>query len=102
MPRIRFIADPKLPRDWAHLGYRKGDEVALSADLCERWIRRGVAVYVAERPAPKPVEPPPARSPRSGPGARRLTAEPPAADTMPSDALPADTMRAADTLPAAP
>jgi hypothetical protein len=48
MPRIKFTTDPKLPRDIAHLGYRKGVEVDLSADLCERWIRRGAAVYVPE------------------------------------------------------
>lgn len=47
MPRILFTFDPKLPRDWAHLAYRKGTEIELSVDQCERWIRRGVAVYAA-------------------------------------------------------
>lgn len=46
MPRIRFTADPKLPRDWAHLGFRKGDETDLSDDQANRWLRRGVAVVV--------------------------------------------------------
>lgn len=49
MPRIRFITDPKLPRDWAHLGFRKGDEVDLSEDQANRWLRRGVAVTVPEQ-----------------------------------------------------
>ena len=48
MPRIRFTVDPKLPRDWAHLGFRKGDEVDLSEDQANRWLRRGVAVTVPE------------------------------------------------------
>lgn len=51
MPRIRFTTDPKLPRDLAHLGYRKDLEVELDTDHCERWIRRGVAVYVPDPPA---------------------------------------------------
>lgn len=46
MPRIRFTADPKLPNDLKHLGYTMGQEVDLSTDLCERWIRRNVAEYV--------------------------------------------------------
>lgn len=48
MPRIKFIADPKLPRDLAHLGYCKGHEVDLSANQAERWVRRGVAVYLPD------------------------------------------------------
>lgn len=50
MPSIRFTADPALPRDLAHLAYKKGAVVTLSTDQCERWIRRGVAVYVQPRP----------------------------------------------------
>lgn len=46
MPRIRFTADPKLPRDLAHLGYVKGMEVDLSEDQAGRWLRRGVADVV--------------------------------------------------------
>lgn len=46
MPRIRFTSDPKLPRDLAHLGYKKGDEVELSDNAAERWLRRGVAVVM--------------------------------------------------------
>ena len=51
MPKICFVADPKLPRDMLHLGYRKGTEVHLPADKCERWIRRNVAVLVRDEPA---------------------------------------------------
>lgn len=47
MPRITFTATPKLPRDMAHLAYKQGDVVDLPTDGCERWIRRGVAVYSA-------------------------------------------------------
>lgn len=50
MPRLRFTADPKLPRDLAHLGYRKDDEVELSDDQANRWLRRGVAVIVPPEP----------------------------------------------------
>lgn len=56
MPRIRFIADPKLPRDLAHLGYVKGMEVELSEDQAGRWLRRGVADVV---PAAVEAEPEP-------------------------------------------
>lgn len=52
MPRIRFTADPKLPRDLAHLGYRKDTEADLSQDQADRWLRRGVAEIVADHPAP--------------------------------------------------
>ncbi len=52
MPTIVFIADPKLPTDLAHLGYKKGQTHELSVDQCERWVRRGVARYVSEAPAP--------------------------------------------------
>lgn len=48
MPRIRFTADPKLPDDLAHLGYRRGTEVDLSEDQANRWLRRGVAEVIAE------------------------------------------------------
>lgn len=53
MPRIRFTANPKLPRDWADKPYRKDYEVDVSADEAERWQRRGVAVVVPDRPAVK-------------------------------------------------
>jgi hypothetical protein len=46
MPRIVFTEDPKLPADLKHLGFKKGTEVELPIDQCERWIRRLVAVYV--------------------------------------------------------
>lgn len=62
MPTIRFTADPKLPVDLAHLDFRKDQEHSLSRDSCERWIRRGVAVYVQDADpeiAPVPVELPP-------------------------------------------
>ena len=62
MPTILFTADPKLPRDLAHLGYRAGMTVDLPADQCERWIRRGVARHAAEAAAAKP-EPQPASDP---------------------------------------
>lgn len=60
MPRIRFTVDPKLPRDLAHLDYKKGQEVDLPDDQANRWLRRGVAVVVAEAPAAAaelPLEP---------------------------------------------
>ena len=77
MPRIRFTADPKLPRDIAHLGYEKGQEVDLSTDQAERWLRRGVAVAVqdqselalqpdlphADDPRPEPEQPEPEPDP---------------------------------------
>lgn len=50
MPRIRFTADPKLPRDLADLGYRNGVEVDLSDDQANRWLRRGVAVVMPDAP----------------------------------------------------
>lgn len=46
MPNVRFIADPKLPRDWADKPYRKGYETAMSEDEADRWVRRGVAIIV--------------------------------------------------------
>lgn len=56
MPKIKFTAQPKLPRDMEHLGYKKGDVVTLPDDQCERWIRRGVAAYVSDvAPAPEPA-----------------------------------------------
>lgn len=55
MPRIRFITDPKLPRDLAHLGYKKDEEVNLSSNQCQRWLRRGVAIIVPDVPARKPA-----------------------------------------------
>lgn len=63
MPRIKFTRDPKLPRDLAHLGYKAGDEVDLTLDQAERWIRRGVAEIVAPKPRgrtkPQPSAPAP-------------------------------------------
>jgi len=52
MPFITFTATPKLPRDMAHLAYKKGDVIELSGDSCERWIRRGVAEYTTKPEAP--------------------------------------------------
>jgi len=73
MPRIRFTANPKLPRDMLHLGYKVGTEVELTVDQCERWIRRKVAVYV---PAPVATE-----APESEPASTEPPAtDPPAAD----------------------
>jgi hypothetical protein len=57
MPRIQFTADPKLPADMRHLGFKKGMTVELSEDHCERWIRRNCATYVT---AAKPVQSAPA------------------------------------------
>ena len=59
MPKIKFTADPKLPRDLKHLGYKAGTIVDLPRDQADRWIRRGAAVETTEA-APevaKPVEP---------------------------------------------
>lgn len=70
MPRIRFTATPKLPRDLAHLGYAAGTEVDLSEDQAGRWLRRGVAVVI---PPPPPVAP----SPAAAPPAAAQPAEPP-------------------------
>ena len=55
MPRIRFTADPKLPRDLKHLGYRKDTEVDLSQDQADRWLRRGVAVVIPDAPVQRPA-----------------------------------------------
>lgn len=55
MTRIRFTADPKLPDDLAHLGYRRGTEIDLSDDQANRWLRRGVAEVIAEAPKADPV-----------------------------------------------
>lgn len=69
MPRIRFTADPKLPRDWADRPYRKDTEHDMSDDEAGRWIRRGVAEIVADAIVEAPVEAPkqndgPTRRPR--------------------------------------
>lgn len=57
MPRIRFTADPKLPRDWADKPYRKDYEADMSDDEADRWLRRGVAVIVPDQPAEaQPIE----------------------------------------------
>lgn len=55
MPTIIFTADPDLPRDIKHLGYKKGDIVTMADDSCRRWIRRNVAEYVKEEVQPEPV-----------------------------------------------
>lgn len=55
MPRIQFTVDPKLPRDWLHLPFVKGYVADLSDDQAQRWVNRGVAVYVGGEPAPVPV-----------------------------------------------
>lgn len=56
MPRIRFTANPKLPRDLAHLDYRQGTEVDLPSDQADRWLRRGVAEIVPDaKPEPEPA-----------------------------------------------
>jgi hypothetical protein len=67
MPKIRFTADPKLPRDLKHLAFKKDQIVELAQDQCDRWIRRGVADMVPAdtKPgkaaaAPPPPPPPPA------------------------------------------
>lgn len=56
MPRIQFTVDPKLPRDWQNLPFVKGYVANLSDDQAQRWVNRGVAVYVGGEPAPVPVE----------------------------------------------
>lgn len=64
MPRIRFTADPKLPRDWADRPYRKDTEHDVSQDEANRWLRRGVAVVVPDAPQPAPEpEPEPEQPP---------------------------------------
>lgn len=66
MPHIEFVAAPRLPRDLLHLDYQRGMVVELPPDQCERWIRRGVAVYVGA-PVATPAPPPalePALEPR--------------------------------------
>lgn len=90
MPRIRFTADPKLPRDMAHLGYQKGAEVDLSPDLCGRWIRRGVAVYVPEPKAD-------AVSPLLD-AAETVIATAFASDSLSADTIAADSPSGADTM----
>lgn len=70
MPKIVFTADPKLPSDWTHLGYKKGDIVDLAADQCERWINRGVAAYSLAAPPTAAAPPaPPVATPAPGPTA---------------------------------
>ena len=81
MPRIRFTADPKLPRDIAHLEYRKDIEVDVSLDEANRWLRRGVAEMIADQV----VEPEPAAvSPAT------LTAQVAASDAVESVPIPDD------------
>lgn len=71
MPRIRFTATPKLPRDMAHLGYHEGTEVDLSEDQANRWLRRGVATVIEPEPQrgrftaspPSPATPTPTPTP---------------------------------------
>lgn len=48
MPRVRFTTSPKLPRDWADKPYREGWEGEMSEDEAARWVRRGVAVVLAD------------------------------------------------------
>lgn len=52
MPLVIFTANPKLPRDMAHLPYVAGYSAEMSADQADRWIRRGVARIVVPAPAP--------------------------------------------------
>ena len=60
MPKIKFTATPELPRDIAHLGYKKDDVVDMLDASCRRWIRRGVAEYYVEKafemPRMEPVD----------------------------------------------
>ncbi len=46
--KIEFIKEPFLPRDMAHLGYKKGQVVDLVPALCTRWLNRGVAKIIEE------------------------------------------------------
>lgn len=46
MPLVRFTSDPKLPRDFAHKGYKKGQQIDMTQDEADRWLRRGVAEIV--------------------------------------------------------
>jgi len=46
MPTIEFTATPKLPADYAHLGYVKGMRITDRKGWCDKWVRRGCAVYV--------------------------------------------------------
>ena len=92
MPRIRFTADPKLPRDLAHLAYRKDQEVELSADLCDRWLRRGVAILLLDAPPPKPAA--------AAPLSPRVSRGRPSADTMAADSLGAESVPGADSVDA--
>lgn len=55
MPLVIFTANPKLPRDMAHLPYVAGYSAEMSADQADRWVRRGVARIVASV-IPSPVE----------------------------------------------
>lgn len=52
MPRIKFTEEPKIPRDMAHLGYRKGLEFNVTDQEANRWLGKGCAEIVPnEKPA---------------------------------------------------
>ncbi len=55
MPTIEFTATPKLPDDYRHLGYVKGTRITDRQGWCEKWVSRGVAVFVLEEPVAEPT-----------------------------------------------
>lgn len=100
MPRIRFTADPKLPRDLVHLGYRKDAEVDLPDDAANRWLRRGVAVVV-----PQAADTVAAETVAGADTVGHLldAAETIIAESVGADSVPAETVEGADTVaPAEP
>ena len=60
MPKVKFVQEPKVPRDFAHKGYKKGWEGEMSLDEANRWLRRGVVEIVSPqsmvKEPPKPGE----------------------------------------------
>lgn len=83
MPKIKFTADPKLPRDMAHLGYKSGMEIDLPQDQAERWIRRNVAIYAVAEPKAKIVLPEPVIKQTDGDFAAGAEASDEAVETKP-------------------
>lgn len=76
MPTIEFTATPKLPDDYRHLGYVKGTRITDRQGWCEKWVSRGVAVFVADEPEPATVAEPVATTDEAGEPAVEPVVEP--------------------------
>lgn len=85
MPKIRFTADPKLPRDLEYLGFKKGDIVELPVDQCNRWIRRNVAeIFTGKMSKPEKMPKPEKAAPVAADPEHR-----PATESTPPEETPA-------------